>query len=821
MIFSRERSHHPVKSDIKSTQRNKGFHDLLSYLCIVDDNTIVHKDGAFSKHFKLVLPDLSARSAPESILVQRAWQQAIQHGGDGWLFEVNHISMPLTLIEKNDSFPDKVSELLNLERELAFASGAYFESHYYLSLTYKPKRLTPSRLKQFVMNESVHEEDVFAELDNFSKIVDEIVGALEVELGVFPLEKNQLTSYLHQCITGSADELRIPKVGHFLDTYLSREDFTADFQPMIGDKRISVLAIDDLPEKAYAGLLDSLSAIPVSYRWSTRFIPMDSQTANSHLKQRERNWSSKAIGLMGVIRESMGMPANLDRDASNMVQAVRDAQHSNSEGQIRFGFYNSTIILMDSDVDKLNVTTQAIVHLIQQQCFRVRVENANATQAYLGSLPGHGGYNVRQLLVDSVYVGCALPNSAPYTGEKKSPCPLYPTDAPALLMSATEGNRPFYFNLHVGDVGHTAILGPTGMGKSTLIAALIAAHRRYEGSRVIVLDKDKSHELIVRALGGVYVDLNAQSSSLAPLSFLQDENDEVAIGLATQWLLDCCTLQGVNITPHQRLAMNDAVKRLSAEPPCYKNLNHLTLQDAVLREALHALNTSQYHHLLNGTQSDLIEKSIIGLDMSGLLSTSDMIGPESLSVIKALFLELEKGFEDRRPTLLVLEEAWLYLKHPVFQSKLTDWFKTLRKFNVAVIFVSQDLSDIAASSASSVIQNSCMTRLYLPNPSATEPAVKQFYDAFGLNEQQIALLQHARPKQDYYYVSPKGSRLFHLDLGELAKAFLCVSNPQSIARFKQRYDANPDNWLTAWLEENQLHDWCEMLNQKTLEHNNA
>jgi type IV secretion system protein VirB4 len=40
---------------------------------------------------------------------------------------------------------------------------------------------------------------------------------------------------------------------------------------------------------------------------------------------------------------------------------------------------------------------------------------------------------------------------------------------------------------------------------------------------------------------------------------------------------------------------------------------------------------------------------------------------------------------DGRPTLLLLDEAWQMLSHPVFAEKLREWLKTWRKANGAVV----------------------------------------------------------------------------------------------------------------------------------------
>ena len=55
--------------------------------------------------------------------------------------------------------------------------------------------------------------------------------------------------------------------------------------------------------------------------------------------------------------------------------------------------------------------------------------------------------------------------------------------APPLFFARTEGSTPFRFSLHVGDVGHTLVVGPTGAGKSVLLALMALQFRRYPRAR--------------------------------------------------------------------------------------------------------------------------------------------------------------------------------------------------------------------------------------------------------------------------------------------------------------------------------------------------
>ena len=148
-----------------------------------------------------------------------------------------------------------------------------------------------------------------------------------------------------------------------------------------------------------------------------------------------------------------------------------------------------------------------------------------------------------------------------------------------------------------------------------------------------------------------------------------------------------------------------------------------------------------------------------------------------LPVLTYLFHRLEARF-DGRPTLLILDEAWVYLDNPLFAARIREWLKVLRKKNVSVVFATQSLADIANSlDCAGDHRKSCPQRIFLPNDRAIEPQSRAAYERFGLNERQIELIARATPKRHYYLQSRRGNRLFELGLGPIALAFCAASSP--------------------------------------------
>jgi type IV secretion system protein VirB4 len=177
-------------------------------------------------------------------------------------------------------------------------------------------------------------------------------------------------------------------------------------------------------------------------------------------------------------------------------------------------------------------------------------------------------------------------------------------------------------------------------------------------------------------------------------------------------------------------------------------------------------------HLLDAQDNARVTARWQTFEMAELINSKAALAP----VLTYIFRTLEQRF-DGRPTLLVLDEAWLFLDQGSFAAKIREWLKTLRKFNVAVVFATQSLADIARSSIAPALIESCPTRVFLPNPDAHTPQIADLYAAFGLNGQQLRIVAGATPKRDYYYQSSAGNRLFELGLGPVALAAVGAASP--------------------------------------------
>ena len=266
----------------------------------------------------------------------------------------------------------------------------------------------------------------------------------------------------------------------------------------------------------------------------------------------------------------------------------------------------------------------------------------------------------------------------------------------------------------------------------------------------------------------------------------------------------CYELQAnAQVTPGQVEHIHHAMLLLRESP--FRSMTDFvhTVQDVTVRTALGQYTMDgTFGHLLDAREDGLARGDFQVFELPDLLS----LGPQAvLAVLEYLFRRFHQALHGQ-PALLMLDEASVMFGHPVFRAKIVEWLKELRKANCAVLLATQSLSDATKSGILDVLQESCPSKVFLPNEeadkggTATYAGPRDLYAAFGLNEAQIALVRHAVRRRDYYYVSPEGRRVFDLGLGPVALAFVAVSDKEQLATVKHLQQEWGAEWPYRWLD---------------------
>jgi len=764
--------------------------DYLPWAALVGPGVVLNKDGSFQKTFRYRGPDLESSTEAELVSVMARVNNVLRRFGSGWA-----LFFEAARAEVHDypagAFPDAASWLVDLERALqADEAGARFESRYYLTLLWLPPADATGRAEKALIEraETKDAANWRQRLETFEQFAARVLDLLATSLAeIAPLTNEETLTYLHDCVSTRRHPVAVPDFPVFLDAILADEAFSGGLEPRLGGAHLRTVTILGFPASTLPGILDELNRQGFAYRWVTRFIAMDKAEAEKMLGKKRRHWFAKRKSIGAVLRETMfNEPAPLlDSDADNKAADADAALQSLGGDLVSYGYVTTTITVADEDVRAVDEHQRIAERIVNGRGFTAIAETLNAVEAWLGSLPGHAYANVRQPILHTLNLAHMAPVSAVWAGDAGNAH----LGGPALIQARTDGTTPFRFNLHVGDVGHTAIVGPTGAGKSVLLSLLALQWRRYEGAQVFLFDKGRSARAATLAMGGVHVDLGgAAAPALQPL---QAVDTAPGAGFAADWLAGLCAHEKLSMTPERKARLWEAVQALASAPAAERTITGLTLllQDEEIRAALHPFTLEGPHgRLLDADHESLSLADIACFEMEALMQAPGAASP----VITYLFHLLESRF-DGRPTLLILDEAWLFLDDAVFAARIREWLKTLRKKNVAVVFATQSLADIASSSIAPALIESCPTRVFLPNERAQEPQSKETYERFGLNARQIELIARAAPKRDYYYQSPLGCRLFELGLGPIGLAFCGASDPVNQKRIDTALAEAGDN----------------------------
>ena len=265
---------------------------------------------------------------------------------------------------------------------------------------------------------------------------------------------------------------------------------------------------------------------------------LDKTDAVKLLTKIRRQWFAKRKSIAAILKEVMTNEAStlLDTDAHNKAMDADAALQELGSDLIGEAYVTATVAVWDNDPRIADEKLRLVEKVIQGRDFTCMAETVNAVDAWLGSLPGHAYANVRQPPISTLNLAHMIPLSAVWAG----PTSDEHFKAPPLFFARTEGSTPFRFSLHVGDVGHTLVVGPTGAGKSVLLALMALQFRRYRRNQVFAFDFGGSIRAAALAMGGDWHDLGgalsadaAEPVALQPLARIDNVAER---GWAAEWI---------------------------------------------------------------------------------------------------------------------------------------------------------------------------------------------------------------------------------------------------------------------------------------------
>jgi len=612
------------------------------------------------------------------------------------------------------------------------------------------------------------------------------------------------------------------------DHYITDEDLDIGTTLKLGDTYIPIIAIRDFPQETYPAMLQIFNGSLIEYRWSTRWLARSKQEAVKDIEKYQKRFYGSRKSWGQSLAESVGNFES-DREDPAAVAFETDTNTAKVElatDQFSFGYYTALVMVWDKNYTVALEKARYMVGLINQAGFNAKVEVANAFNAFLSMQPGNAYANVRRPVISSGNLSHIIPLSSVWAGMA---CNDWTREsfgcASPLLVCSTSSKIVFFLNLNIADMGHAFIFGPTGGGKSTLLCLIESQFLKYKNANVIILDKDKSARGITMASGGIYVEPGGDSVAFQPL---RDLETEVDLSWAAEFIRLLLSMQGITCDAVMGEAIASALQQIKREKTPgrrtistfqqYVNYTNPATGRNEIRIGIQPYTINgEYGRIFDASSTSLTLSKWVMIEMGTLMK----MGKEAVTpALMFLFRYIEKmyckpnGDPSGDPTLLVLDEAWVFLDNEFFARKIEEWLVTLRKKRVFCVFATQEVSKAANSRLRTTIVSQCLTKIYLADPNARTEIIAGYYRLFGLEDNEIAALSHSRMKRDYFYKSPKGCRLFELNLDSLQLALLTPDH-SLLDDLEKEYGKNSRKSLAVEiLKRKRIKGWEQYLKEK-------
>jgi type IV secretion system protein TrbE len=293
------------------------------------------KDGSLMSGWYFAGPDSESATDYERNELSRQINAILARLGSGWMIQVDAVRIPTADCPSEDrcNFPEAVSRAIDAERRAHFVrEKGHFESRHAIVLTYRPPEAKKTALSKYVYSDEASRKQTYADtvLLFFKNAIREFEQYFANSVSIRRMlardaaerggervgRYDELLQFVRFCITGESHPVRLPDVPMYLD-WVATAELQHGLTPKIEDRFLGVVAIDGLPAESWPGILNSLDLMPLSYRWSSRFIFLDAEEARQKLERTRKKWQQKVRPFFDQLFQTQSR--SVDQDAMTMV----------------------------------------------------------------------------------------------------------------------------------------------------------------------------------------------------------------------------------------------------------------------------------------------------------------------------------------------------------------------------------------------------------------------------------------------------------------------------------------------------------------------
>ena len=604
-----------------------------------------------------------------------------------------------------------------------------------------------------------------ADLARAVKTADALVAASAARVvDVTPIEilpAEQAAAVLYRLVNGGLGSwVAGMRTDAGVNWRLAGEDVAAERHVLhVGGAQLGLWSCVAPPALVTANALAELYALPAPMTVVLEWRPWSREAARRKLRTAQRHYFAKRYSMVAHMQEKEGTSAALeDAAASIETQRAGAALVELETDGVAYGEVALSIAVRGTpeQLEHWGADIQRVVGGLDAKAAR---ESYGQLAVWFGRLPGQpASRQPRRVFVSAGVAACLAPLFGPPRGDRR----CAHLDAPALTVFETPAGTPYHFDLFGGrDVGHTLLLGATGSGKSFTLNFLLVQALQYD-PRVLILDLGGSYRALTQFLGGGYLEVSPEQDAI-PLRPFSLPPTERTIQFLSAWVLRLLRIGGWEESSGDLSEVRARIEDLYALPPPRRSLGTLVRSlPAPMWPALSRWHGSgawgRWFDHPPAETADLTLADWQVIDLAGAVEHADWCEAALLYLLERLRTEIDSPAETTRLKLLVVDEAWRYLRDPVVLGRLTEAARTWRKRNAALILATQSVTDITETAGAAALLEAMPTRLFLANPDF--PAAGQA--TFQLSDDELRTVRELEPKRELYLRRPTAAAVLRL-----------------------------------------------------------
>ncbi|MGH7025932.1 VirB4 family type IV secretion/conjugal transfer ATPase [Brevundimonas sp.] len=549
---------------------------------------------------------------------------------------------------------------------------------------------------------------------------------------------------------------------------------TLELRDVAAARYAGVLAIKEYPATTRPGLWNALLSARFSFVVTQSFAFLSKASARAVMERKQNQ-----------------MVSARDR-AGSQITGLSEALDELTSNRFVMGEHQASVLIYGDTPTELADHLSKARALLADSGLVVAREDLGLEAAFWSQFPGAFARRTRPAAITSRNFAALAPFHAHPVGKA-----VENHWGPAVAALRTTAGSPFYFNFHVGDLGHTFICGPSGSGKTVVQNFMLAQLERFDVQQIFI-DKDRGAEIFVRASGGTYLALtNGEPTGFAPFKALPPSPRNRAF--LVRLVRTLVSRPDETLTVAQARAIDHGVAALESLPRQQRSIAALrSLLGQGDAEGVGARlerwqRGGPLGWVLDNDEDEVsLEASLIGFDITQVLDHDEIRTPAMLY----LFHRIAERVDGRR-LALDIDEFWKVLGDPAFTDLAQDGLKTWRKQNALMAFGTQSPADVLRSPIAHAVLEQCATKIFLPNAHAQ---ASDYVDGFGLSQAEFHLVRDILTPASHRFLVKQGhdSVVVELDLSGMDDALAVLSGRTETVALLDRLRAETGADYAQW-----------------------